>query len=76
MLIQHMKEEITYLWRIKWTGKWGTTRHHCTEEHIRKEHPEAICLPETKRVHLVPETKEEFEQRQRDLCTSAFLANK
>ena len=71
-----MKEQIRYRWRIKWTGRWTITNHHCTEEHIRKEHPEAICLPHTRQVLMVPETKEEFDQRQRDLCTGAFLNNK
>lgn len=73
MLLQYMKEETTYQWRIKWAGKWGTTRHNCTEEQIRKEHPEAICLPHTKRVLLLPETPEEVAARMRETCTSGFL---
>lgn len=76
MLLQYMKEKITYLWRTKWAGKWGTTRFHCTEEHIRKEHPEAVCLPDTKRVQLIPETPEEFAAQQRANCTGGFLNNR
>ena len=71
-----MKNETTYLWRIKWAGRWTTTRHHCTEEQIRKEHPEAICLHETKRVQQVPETDEEMRDLQRASSTSGFMRGK
>jgi hypothetical protein len=27
--------------RIQWAGPWCNSRHHCTEEQIRKGHPEA-----------------------------------
>jgi hypothetical protein len=72
MLIQYMKEEITYQWRIKWAGRWTTTRHHCTSDQVRKEHPEAVCLVDTKRVQLIPETKEEFADQMRADSTSGF----
>lgn len=71
-----MREETTYQWRTRWAGKWSTTRYHCTEEHIRKEHPEAVCLVETKRVQLIPETPEEFAAQQRANCTGGFLNNR
>ncbi len=67
-----MKQETTYLWRIKWAGRWTTTRHHCTEDHIRKEHPEAVCLVESKRVEMVPETNAELSEMQRANSTSGF----
>ena len=76
MLSQYMKEEITYQWRIQWAGKWSTTRFHCTEAHIRAEHPEAVCLPDTKRVQFIPETPEEFAAQQRANCTGGFLNNR
>lgn len=72
MLAQHMKQEITYRWRIQWAGKWTTTRHHCTEDQIRKEHPEAVCLVESKRVDMVPETDAELRELQRANSTSGF----
>lgn len=56
-----MKEETRFLWRTKWGGRWTTTSYHCTEEHIRKEHPEAIAVPGTRQVLMVPETREERE---------------
>lgn len=76
MLLQYMKEEITYQWRIKWAGKWSSTSYHCTEAQIRKEHPEAVCLVESKRVQLIPETPEEFTAQQRANCTGGFLNNR
>ena len=54
-----MREEIRYRWRVKWAGRWTTTSYHCTEKHIRKEHPEAICEPDTRQVLMVPETRAE-----------------
>lgn len=72
MLAQHMKQEITYRWRIQWAGKWTTTRHHCTDEQIRREHPEAVCLVESKRVDMVPETDAELRELQRASSTSGF----
>jgi hypothetical protein len=32
---------------MQWLGKWTTTRHHCTEEDIRVEHPEAVRMEGT-----------------------------
>ena len=54
-----MKEEIRYRWRIQWTGRWTTTRYHCTEEHIRKENPEAVSLYATRREVEVAEKEAE-----------------
>jgi hypothetical protein len=68
-----MKEETTYLWRIKWAGRWVTTRHHCTEFQIKREHSEAICLRETKRVELIPENDEELRAISKTNSTSAFM---
>lgn len=39
-----MRTEEHWRWRIKWGGRWKTTRITYTEEHIRKEHPEAIRI--------------------------------
>ncbi len=67
-----MREETTYQWRVQWTGKWTTTKYHCTEDHIRKEHPDAVCLVETKRVQWLPETAEEFADVARANSTGNF----
>ena len=68
-----MKTEVTYQWRIQWAGKWSTTRHHFTEEHIRKEHPEAVRLDGTRRELQLPETELEIAAAQRGCTTSVFL---
>lgn len=70
-----MRTETTYLWRIKWAGRWTTTRHHCTDEQIKKEHPEAVCVVESKRVQQLPETEEDLREVQRANFTSGFLRN-
>ena len=70
-----MKTETTYLWRIKWAGRWTNTKYHCTEEHIRKEHPEAVCLVESERVQQIPTTAAELQAIQAENSTSGFLSN-
>ena len=54
-----MKTEIQYQWRIKWSGHWTTTGHHCTEESIRKEHPEAVRIDASRRELQIAETLDE-----------------
>lgn len=56
-----MKEEIRWQWRIRWCGRW-TTSHHCTEEAVRREHPEAVRIEGSRQVLLVPSTPEEIAQ--------------
>ena len=51
-----MRTEIQYRWRILWSGHWATTGHHCTEEQIRKEHPEAVRIDDSRRELKVAET--------------------
>lgn len=70
-----MKQEITYRWRIQWGGRWTTTRHHISVDDVKKEHPEAICLTETKLVTEIPETPEEISAALRSNSTSEFLRN-
>ncbi len=55
-----MHIEIKHQWRILWAGKWRTTSFHATEEHIRREHPGAICVPGTQIEQEVLDTEEEF----------------
>ena len=54
-----MKTEIQYRWRIRWSGRWVTTGHHCTEEQIRKEHPEAVRIDDSRRELQVADTFDE-----------------
>lgn len=58
-MLLHMKIEQTYRWRVQWMGRWTTTRHHCTEEQIRREHSEAQRLDDTLIVREVAETPQE-----------------
>ena len=53
-----MKEEVQWQWRIKWCGRW-TTSHYCTEEAIRREHPEAVRLEGSRRVIRIASSDEE-----------------
>ena len=56
-----MKVQITYHWRVQnHIGRWHTTRFDCTEEFIRRSHPEATMLPETRVERIVPDTEEEL----------------
>lgn len=36
-----MKTLEKWKWRIRWGGRWTTSRVHFTEVEIRREHPEA-----------------------------------
>lgn len=54
-----MHIEVKHKWRFLWLGKWRTTRFHATEEHIRREHPEAVCVPGTMIEQEVLDTDEE-----------------
>jgi hypothetical protein len=54
-----MKYESRYHWRIKWAGRWTTTKIRYTEEAIRREHPEATRIEGSLKVHEIPETEEE-----------------
>ena len=54
-----MKTEELWRWRVKWVGKWTTTRFDATEEQIRAQHPDAIRVDGTRKLRQVPETNEE-----------------
>ena len=57
-----MREEETFIWRIKWGGRWTKTGIHYSEDAIRKEHPEAVRLDDTRKVRLVPQTDAEYQE--------------
>jgi hypothetical protein len=60
-----MKTEIQYRWRILWSGHWATMGNHFTEEQIRKEHPEAVRIDDSRRELRVAET---FDERKNVMC--------
>lgn len=70
-----MKTEHTYRWLTKWNGKMTPTRHHCTEESIRKTHPEAVRIEGTLIVQHIPETEEEWRVRNLAIDTSNIGLN-
>ena len=57
-----MREEETFIWRIMWGGRWTKTGIHYSEEAIRKEHPEALRLDDTRKVRLIPQTDAEYRE--------------
>jgi hypothetical protein len=65
-----MKEEITYQWTCHQLGKWFTTRYHCTEESIRKEHPEAVPIVSSRVARMVPSTPQECHRAMVENSTS------
>ena len=61
--LSSMKTEHTYRWLTKWNGKMTPSQHHCTEESIRKQHPEAVRIEGTLIVREIPESDEEWRAR-------------
>jgi hypothetical protein len=59
-----MKTVEKWLWRIRWTGRWTTTRVHFTEAEIRREHPEAERVDGSRILVDVPDTEEERQAAQ------------
>jgi len=55
-----MKTEELWRWRVKWAGKWTTTRYDATEDQIRVEYPEAVRINGTRTLRQVPETNDEI----------------
>ncbi len=59
-----MKTVELFRWRVQdLRGKWHTTRFDASEDQIRKDHPEAVCLEHTRVTREVPETEAEFLER-------------
>ena len=67
-----MKLEKHYFWKIQDLGKWKTTRFRCTEEHIKDDHPEAICIESSLIDRWVPETDEEMWEQYRKTSTGVL----
>ncbi len=60
-----MKKIEKWKWRIKWAGRWTTTRIARTEEDIKREHPEATRIEGSGVLVELPENEEEIAAFQR-----------
>jgi hypothetical protein len=60
-----MKQIEKWRWRIKWGGRWTSTRIAFTEDQIRREHPEAEKVEGSRVVVNLPETEAEIQAFQR-----------
>lgn len=59
-----MRKEEHYRWRCQTvTGRWYTTNFSCSEEFIRRGHPEAMRVEHTRVVRQICESDEEVHQR-------------
>jgi hypothetical protein len=70
-----MKTVEKWLWRIRWAGRWTTTKIHWTEEDIRRENPEATRIDGSCVVVELPETEAEIQARQRPANRGKFRQN-
>ena len=62
-----MHIEHHYNWRYQdHLGKWRTASYLCSEESIKKEHPDATPVEGTLRVIEVADTLDEYWKRTRD----------
>ncbi len=68
-----MKLEKQYFWKIQDLGKWKTTRFRCTEDHIKDDHPEAICIESSLIDRWVPVTDEEMWEQYRKTSTGVLM---
>lgn len=53
-----------YLWKIRWAGRWTTSRAHFTEAEIRREHPEAERVDGSRIEVELPDTDQERQAAQ------------
>lgn len=53
--------EEVHFWRIQWAGRWMLTTRRFTEREICQEHPEAICVDDSRLTILTPENQQERE---------------
>jgi hypothetical protein len=64
-----MKTVEKWKWRIRWAGRWTTTRIAMTEADIRREHPEAVRIDESRTLLELPTTEAEVQAGQRERRT-------
>ena len=60
-----MKTVEKWRWRIRWAGRWTTTRIHHSEAEIRVEHPEAVRVEGSRILVDLPSTPAEFDAARR-----------
>jgi hypothetical protein len=60
-----MKTVEKFKWRIRWAGRWTTTRIPFTEAEVRREHPEATPIVGSRVLIELPETEAEIVATQR-----------
>lgn len=70
-LLSLMRTIEKWHFRIRWGGRWTTTRIAYTEEQIRREHPDAVKIDNTRVVVEEPETEEERAAVMRSTLTSS-----
>lgn len=51
-----MTKQDVYFWQIQWAGRWMITHTRFSEEAIKREHPEAVCITDSREQRLVPDT--------------------
>jgi len=54
-----MIQQDVYFWQIQWAGRWMTTHTRFSEEAIKREHPEAVRIDDSREDRMVPETSME-----------------
>lgn len=54
-----------WLWRIRWAGRWTTTRIPYTQAEVRREHPEAVRIDGSRVLIELTDTEAEVEAAQR-----------
>jgi hypothetical protein len=59
-----MKQVEKWKWRIRWAGRWTTTRIAQTEAEVRREHPEATPVESSRVLVELPETEAEIQAAQ------------
>lgn len=52
-------------WRIRWAGRWTTTRIPYTETEVRRAHPEAVRIEEMRILVDMPDTEAEIDAAMR-----------
>jgi hypothetical protein len=56
VILEAMTKQDVYFWQIQWAGRWMITHTRFTEEAIKREHPEAVCVQDSREERLVPDT--------------------
>ncbi len=60
-----MKTVEKWRWKIRWAGRWTTTRIAYTEAEVRREHAEAVKVEASRVLVKLPENEAEVAANQR-----------